>query len=39
MAGAGAPGYFEDAIKNMLEDIYTEEKEQKDESISERNIE
>lgn len=37
MAGAGAPGYLEDIIKNMLEKICLENQEQKEEDINERN--
>lgn len=35
MAGAGAPGYLEDIIRNMLEEICLENKEQNDEAANE----
>ena len=38
MAGAGAPGYLENIIKDMIQEIYSEDKEQKDEDTNERNI-
>lgn len=35
MAGAGVPEYLEDIIRNMLEEICLENKEQKDEAANE----
>ena len=35
MAGVGAPGYLEDIIREILEEIYLENKEQKDEDANE----
>ena len=35
MAGVGAPGYLEDIIRKILEEIYLENKEQKDEDANE----
>ena len=35
MAGVGAPGYLEDIIRKILEEIHLENKEQKDEDANE----